>query len=263
MADRTDEQAPPFDERAALDELERLLREIERHKSRRTALDEEFERFTRSFKTPGGLSSLNEDPIAREVVLDQRGPAIEEARGTPPAADREAERINLVVESTALPTPAAAPPPERSSQQATRAGRTAMLAGALVVLAASLLATWTWMQRDPESSSAPSPGAASPAIPSETPGPPAAARVTASPFESELATSRAVWVRVLADGERVIERELPANARVPVKAKKTIVIRAGDAGAVRLSIGGRDQGVLGPDGEVATRTFSVPPQEKR
>jgi hypothetical protein len=69
-------------------------------------------------------------------------------------------------------------------------------------------------------------------------------------------------VRVLADGERVIERELPANARVPVKAKKTIVIRAGDAGAVRLSIGGRDQGVLGPDGEVATRTFNVPPQEK-
>jgi hypothetical protein len=138
-----------------------------------------------------------------------------------------------------------------------------MLVGALVVLAGSLLGTWMWMQRTPESSTAPSTGAAPPATPSETPGPPAPARVTASPFESELATSRTVWVRVLADGERVIERELPANARVPVKAKKTIVIRAGDAGAVRLSIGGRDQGVLGPDGEVATRTFSVPPQEKR
>jgi cytoskeleton protein RodZ len=69
-------------------------------------------------------------------------------------------------------------------------------------------------------------------------------------------------VRVLADGERVVERELPANARVPLKAEKTIVIRTGDAGAVRLSIGGREHVVLGRDGEVVTRRFDLPPRKK-
>ncbi len=70
-------------------------------------------------------------------------------------------------------------------------------------------------------------------------------------------------MRVLADGERIIERELPANSRVALKAAKTIVIRTGDAGAVRLSINGTDQGPLGRDGEVVTRSFSVPPGAPR
>jgi hypothetical protein len=67
-----------------------------------------------------------------------------------------------------------------------------------------------------------------------------------------------VWVRVVVDGERVVERELPANARIPLTAEKTIVIRAGNAGAVRVTLAGRDQGVLGPEGTVVTRTFSLP-----
>jgi hypothetical protein len=41
------------------------------------------------------------------------------------------------------------------------------------------------------------------------------------------------------------------------------VIRAGDAGAVRVSIAGEDQGVLGADGVVATRTFAVKPAPPR
>jgi hypothetical protein len=50
---------------------------------------------------------------------------------------------------------------------------------------------------------------------------------------------------------------------VPLKAAKTIVIRTGDAGAVRLSIAGQDQGILGRDGEVVTRTFTVGEPERR
>jgi hypothetical protein len=38
-----------------------------------------------------------------------------------------------------------------------------------------------------------------------------------------------------------------------------IVIRAGDAGAVRVSIAGKDQGAFGPAGQAATRTFTVKP----
>ncbi|CAN5261796.1 hypothetical protein BH20GEM2_BH20GEM2_09280 [soil metagenome] len=72
----------------------------------------------------------------------------------------------------------------------------------------------------------------------------------------EITTTRLVWLRVLADGERVLERRLPADSRVPVTAEKTIVIRTGDAGAVRVSVGGRDQGFLGASGRVVTRTFT-------
>jgi cytoskeleton protein RodZ len=75
---------------------------------------------------------------------------------------------------------------------------------------------------------------------------------------SELTTTQPVWVRVIADGQRVVERELPANARVPLTAERTIVIRAGNAGAVRVTLAGQDLGILGAEGTVITRTFTVP-----
>lgn len=73
----------------------------------------------------------------------------------------------------------------------------------------------------------------------------------------EITSVRPVWVRVLADGQRAIERELKANERIPVHAVKTLAIRAGDAGALRVSIDGRDQGPLGRDGVIGTRTFTA------
>ena len=66
-----------------------------------------------------------------------------------------------------------------------------------------------------------------------------------------------MWVRVIVDGERVLEREVPAGSRIPLEPKETIVIRTGDAGAVQLTIAGQDQGTLGREGQVVTRTFSV------
>ena len=67
----------------------------------------------------------------------------------------------------------------------------------------------------------------------------------------------------MADGERVVERELPAGAKIPFTAEKAIVIRTGDAGAVQLTIRGDDQGTLGRDGAVVTRTFTVPGSDPR
>ena len=67
-------------------------------------------------------------------------------------------------------------------------------------------------------------------------------------------------MRVIADGEKVLEREVPAGTRIPVKAEKTIVIRTGDAGAVRLAIRGGQSTLLGREGEVVTRSFTVPPR---
>jgi hypothetical protein len=67
-------------------------------------------------------------------------------------------------------------------------------------------------------------------------------------------------MRVIVDGEKVLEREVPAGTRVPLNAEKSIVIRTGDAGAVQLAIRGEDRGLLGSEGEVVTRSFAVPPR---
>jgi cytoskeleton protein RodZ len=67
-------------------------------------------------------------------------------------------------------------------------------------------------------------------------------------------------MRVIVDGQRVVEREVPAGTRLPLNAEKTIVIRTGDAGAVRLTIRGQEPAFLGVEGEVVTRSFTVPPR---
>ncbi|HEY0872662.1 MAG TPA: RodZ domain-containing protein [Vicinamibacterales bacterium] len=89
--------------------------------------------------------------------------------------------------------------------------------------------------------------------PTPEPPPPAPPPVTGS----EITTLRPVWVRVIADGKRVVERELPAGSKVPFTVEESLVIRAGDAGAVRLILRGADHGTLGADGDVVTRTFTI------
>lgn len=154
-----------------------------------------------------------------------------------------------------VPTPSALPVP--ASPPAGSSSRRMLLPGALILLVGGGLLTWSLRRGAPESTAPQTPQPVSaPASPAPEPPPPAAPEP--APFESELTTTRAVWLRIIADGERIVEREVPAGTRVPFEARKTIVIRTGDAGAVRLSIGGQDQGFLGREGEVTTRTFAVP-----
>ena len=99
---------------------------------------------------------------------------------------------------------------------------------------------------------------AAPATSQPAPPPAAVPQPAAVPeggIQGELTTVRVSWVRVTVDGEKTIERELPAGAKIPLVARQSIVVRAGDAGAVRVTIDGKDQGSFGPDGAVATRTF--------
>jgi hypothetical protein len=69
---------------------------------------------------------------------------------------------------------------------------------------------------------------------------------------------RRVWLRVVVDGNRAVEREVDANATIPLPAGRTFVVRAGDAGAVRFFLNGQDQGPLGGEAQVVTRTFTSP-----
>jgi hypothetical protein len=124
--------------------------------------------------------------------------------------------------------------------------------------AVALLLGW-FLLRDP----VPSAPLESAAVSREAAAPPAAveppsAPVDPHPLRIDIVTSRPVWMRVTVDGRIAIERMLPQGERLPFGADKSIVVRAGDAGAVSVWIGTVDQGPLGRDGQVVTRLFEAP-----
>ena len=50
-----------------------------------------------------------------------------------------------------------------------------------------------------------------------------------------LETIRPVWLRVIVDGVRAFEGELPAGEKLAVEGDRAVVVRAGDAGGVRAT----------------------------
>lgn len=288
MTDRPKDQ-PPFDERAALTELERFRSEIERYRRQRQAVHQEFEDFVSSMPSPESVFPSEATTVTPAKPPEARRaptPATPEAPAAPvtPAnatvrKEPTAQSAGAPPRSTASPRPAVAPasgvprftevdsaPVAAAQAAAPKRSRAPLLIVALLLAGGA--GFWAWSaQRSgspPERSDQAPIGQESPA-PAPQPAETAPAAPAAPPVitESVVTTTRPVWVRVIADGERVVERELPADARVPFNAEKTIVIRTGDAGAVRLSIRGEDQGVLGRDGQVVTRTIDVPAKPPR
>jgi len=96
----------------------------------------------------------------------------------------------------------------------------------------------------------------------QPPSQPAPAPVATPPPRAEIVTSRQVWIRVTVDGQKVMERELPPDTRIPLNPAAQFVVRAGDAGAVKVTIDGKDQGPFGVDGRAATKAFAVPPKAR-
>lgn len=255
------EESPGEVTGTTLEELERFRQDIERYRARRKAVTEEFEGFVRGFKNPAAppASSSHDRPAAPKPTPSPAPPPVPSV-AAPPVAAR--------------PTPSPVPSPPQVLERRpvspamdrdvppditpARSGRRTWLPFA--ILAALLVAVAIWQFGRTRSTTPPAegPAAVTTAPPAVTPAPVAQPPAPPDPHESVLTTTRAVWLRVTADGNRIVSRELPAGARVPFKAEKAIEIRAGDAGAVRLSIGGRDQGALGADGAVVTRSFTVP-----
>lgn len=92
-------------------------------------------------------------------------------------------------------------------------------------------------------------------LPAEGAAAATAAERTPPPFVVELVTTRQVWLRVTVDGERRFERLIPAGERFMFDASREVDVRAGDAGAVDVSVAGAPSVPLGADGQVVTRTF--------
>ena len=134
----------------------------------------------------------------------------------------------------------------------------AALAGAAVVIAAVAFFALRGTSEDTGRTDA---------VGTETPAPasqpaPAPPPVATPPPRAEIVTSRQVWIRVTVDGQKVMERELPPDTRIPLNPAAQFVVRAGDAGALKVMIDGKDQGPFGIDGRVATKAFAVPPKTR-
>lgn len=67
-------------------------------------------------------------------------------------------------------------------------------------------------------------------------------------------------MRVTVDGDRAIEQEVEEGQRLRFGANKAIVVRAGDAGLVMISVDGEPATPLGRGGQPATRTVVPRPK---
>jgi hypothetical protein len=72
-------------------------------------------------------------------------------------------------------------------------------------------------------------------------------------------TDRPSWIRTTIDGRADAGRVFAAGEKKTVRADREIVLRAGDAGAVFVTMNGGERKPIGPRGVVATRRFAVEP----
>ena len=67
-----------------------------------------------------------------------------------------------------------------------------------------------------------------------------------------------VWIRAVADGERVLEGVYRAGGQLdPIEADKEVELKVGNAGGVSIALNGKDLGLIGPAGRV--RSLMVTP----
>ncbi len=67
--------------------------------------------------------------------------------------------------------------------------------------------------------------------------------------------SEAAWLRVVVDGGTAFEGTLPPGTSRSWDAKQSVTVRAGNAGGVRVTINGKDEGLLGQVGQVVEKTW--------
>ena len=85
------------------------------------------------------------------------------------------------------------------------------------------------------------------ATPQQQPPPPEAGML-----EVTLLATSACWVSAMVDGERVITREFQRGERQTLAVRRELVLTAGDAAALRVTLNGADARPLGISGRVVT-----------
>jgi transcriptional regulator with XRE-family HTH domain len=135
-------------------------------------------------------------------------------------------------------------------------------------------ATVAYLALAPAPGPAPEPGLVPPPAPTqpaaEAPQPEQDAEVAPAPEPTapqdapgvavELRSEGATWVDVAADGGEQRRQELRPGQNLSLQARRRLALALGDAGAVRISVNGRDLGFIGDKGELkAGIVFDAPP----
>src|SRR5688572_20171703 len=93
---------------------------------------------------------------------------------------------------------------------------------------------------------------------------PTAANTSTTPSALSLLVEarRSSWLRTTVDGESDSGRMLAQGETVRLNAKRSVLLRVGDAGAVLVSVNNGQAAPLGSDGQVVTRQFVVENTER-
>ena len=244
-------QESTFDEQRVLDELEQLQLAIRATRAHRERVQAEFDAQLRAFEPP--ILSHTPPPAKPGAIAVPSIPAQVAARSPETA-------IGRAVESEPVQSALVEPVSEDASASSRSSVRLLAIVGGIVLVASFVL---VWMfNRAPSASPPPEAQQSARTIPSVPALPevrkPAALPVDPHLLRIDLKTLRRVWLRVSVDGRIAIEREVAEGEQLPFGADRSIVVRAGDAGAVTVRVGDVDQGTIGRDGEVLTRTFTAP-----
>lgn len=78
-------------------------------------------------------------------------------------------------------------------------------------------------------------------------------------LQMQIALKERSWVRVVADGRKAFEGELPQGTKRDWQAQKQLSVRAGNAGGVLLTLNDQSLGQMGKSGEVVERVFRQGP----
>jgi DNA-binding XRE family transcriptional regulator len=176
------------------------------------------------------------------------------------AVGLDGERLaRAYVERFEPPPPVVVPAPSRW------AGWTPTLLSGAVGIAGALLAAAALSSRHDASGGTetadPEPAAVIPAHAIDAREPRADAAALADPEAARvrlrLETTRPSWISAVSDGERVVHRLVGAGEVLVLDARTRIELRAGDAGAVSYSVGGRAPRVLGAPGQPLTVHFTA------
>jgi len=287
-----DSSQTPFDEDAALEELERLRDAIQAARRARMAKSDEFDQFVNGFKNPSppvAAPELDPEPQAEAlppaIDLPVASPIPELLTLTPapePAAQMF-ERLTRMLEPPAQPperrhqtSPLPSPTPTVSEINAVEEPLSRVsqprrypanrLIGTVAVATVALIPVLMYWSRGPSTrvAEAPAPAvqsASAPAAPQTTSAPPTPAPQPVAPpapvaaVKVELRTLQPVWMRVAVDGQKQREGTVPAGERLQLHGDHAIVIRAGNGGDVMVKTANGET-PLGVAGQPVTFTFT-------
>jgi len=253
-----EEQVRPFNEQAALAELERLRESIQAARQARQRTSAEFDAFIKSFRAP------------------TPAPAPERPTAPSPASEapqqKASESINRPVHSPD-PLPSTGPvrsnpdsvgdkPAVPTSQLPRRYRFSIRSLGILVVIAVIALGLVSMSLRrgvPPPTTVNTANGSAGPTRNPAASPPAASQSAPASPVARaiaiELRVLRPVWMRVVIDGRKDVEGTAQAGEPLHFTGDQSIVVRVGNGGDVLVKNGNREES-FGVTGQPRTRTFS-------